>query len=132
MNPNPRPSWPAGPRVLLSGLCLMATLACLMPTRKADFEADLRRWVGRSSAEFIQYKGNPEQIRPRAEGGKIYVFLTHKSPGVQMGVTKFARADGTLGPGVPMRSGPLFCRLILETDAAGTILTTRWEGNDCW
>jgi hypothetical protein len=29
-------------------------------------------------------------------------------------------------------SSPLLCRQILEVDPKGTILSTRYEGNNCW
>lgn len=117
---------------LLVGLLLSTSMACLGPKLKADFEADLNRWAGRPIGEFIHAKGDPAQIRPRPQGGKVYVFFTHTTKGNWNDLANFANSDGSLGGGQMATGGPLSCRLILETDAAGTILTTRWEGNDCW
>jgi hypothetical protein len=120
------------PSALLAGLLLTSGMACLAPKLKADFEADLRRWVGRPTSEFIRAKGNPAEIKPRPEGGRIYVFMTHTQGTNYRDTANFANADGTLGGAAMAMGGPLRCRLILETDAADTILITRWEGNDCW
>lgn len=119
--------------VLLSVMILGALTACLAPRLKADFEADLKRWEGRPCAEFIQYKGAPQQSKPRPGGGMIHVFETRNTQSGPQQTARFARADGTLGPAIAMPKGATgYCRLILETDPAGIILTTRWEGNDCW
>jgi hypothetical protein len=117
---------------ILVGLVLSTSIACLGPKLKADFEADLNRWSGGQISEFIQAKGDPTQIKPRPQGGKVYVFLTHTPSGNWRDTEKFANADGSLGEASMTMGGARYCRLILETDALGTILTIRWEGNDCW
>lgn len=118
-------------QLLFCSLWLATTLGCLAPKLKADFEADLKGWVGKPMTEFIHYKGAPEQTRPRPEGGKILTFVTHQNQHGPGETSRFANADGTLGADVRFSSSG-YCRLILEVDAKGTILTTRWEGNDCW
>ena len=120
------------PSTLLASLLMVPSLACLAPKLKADFEADLKRWVGRPVAEFIQLKGNPAEISPRPQGGKVYGFITRSFQSGPRDTAKFANADGTLGEASMAMGGPLYCRLILETDATGTILATRYEGNNCW
>ena len=71
------------------------------------------------------------EIKPRPQGGHVYVFQLHKPQGPRDPV-RFANANGTLGGNTMDLRAPHYCRLILETDATGLILTTRWEGNDCW
>jgi hypothetical protein len=117
--------------LLLCALWLATAMACLAPKLRADFEADLKGWIGKPMAEFILYKGEPEQTRFRPQGGRILTFLTHQNQSGSRETSRFANADGTMGRGVRL-SSPLYCRLILDVDDKGTILTTRWEGNDCW
>jgi hypothetical protein len=118
---------------LRPGLLLAASLGCLAPRLKADFEADLRRWIGHPITEFSLYKGAPLESKSRPESGKIYVFVANEGRYPAKDPVRFASPDGSLGH-VSMRMGgsPQYCRLILETNAEGIILTTRWEGNDCW
>lgn len=120
--------------LLLCGLWLATAMACLAPKLKADFEADLKGWVGKPIAEFIVYKGEPAQAKLRPEGGKVYVFERNNTQSGPYKSVRGVRADGSLGWPILLSRGAYleFCRLILETDTAGTILTTRWEGNDCW
>lgn len=117
--------------VLRPVLLLLASTACLAPKLKADFETDLKRWVGQPVATFIKAKEDPMEIKPRPQGGSVYVFQLHKPQGPRDPV-RFANANGTLGENTQDLRAPRYCRLILETDAAGLILTTQWEGNDCW
>ena len=112
----------------LACLLLGSSLACLGPKLKADFESDMRGWVGRPITAFIQAKGEPVQAAPRPEGGRTYTFETWNT---YTTLSQGANADGTLSGGMTL-SSPLLCRLILEVDAAGTILSTRYEGNNCW
>lgn len=122
MNPSP----------LLSGLLLATSMACLAPRLKAEFEADLKRWVGQPVVAFIKAKEEPIEIKPRPQGGQVYFFVLHKAATAPRDPVRFANANGTLGGNTMDMRAPLSCRLILETDATGIILTTRWEGNDCW
>ena len=117
------------PRSLpLACLLLGSSLACLAPRLKADFEAGLRGWVGRPITAFIAAKGEPVKATPRSEGGRTYTF---ESWNTYTTLSHGANADGTLSGGMTLAS-PLLCRQILEVDATGTILSTRYEGNNCW
>jgi hypothetical protein len=142
-------------RVLLPGLLLLASVACLAPKQKAEFETKLHRWVGRPAAEFIQANGNPSTTTARPEGGNTYLFATvslKESHLVYREYTNYTTGEkATVPPGgslpqsmqdgahqvrsrqtsVPLRSN-LYCRVTLETDAKDIILATRYEGNDCW
>ncbi|MFN7957085.1 MAG: hypothetical protein U0P46_01980 [Holophagaceae bacterium] len=112
-------------------LVLLVSTACLAPKLKADFETDLKRWVGQPIAAFIKAREDPMETKPRPQGGHIYVFELHKPQGPGDPV-RFANADVTLGEVAMDLRAPRHCRLTLETGSGGLIVSTRWEGNDCW
>ncbi|BDU69250.1 hypothetical protein GETHOR_13510 [Geothrix oryzae] len=140
---------------LLVGLLLTTSMACLAPKRKADFEANLNRWVGRPATEFIRANGNPSTTSARPDGGKTYVFAAYHQKEDKIVYREFhnttthesvQQAPGATPPewvnnssdGIQTRKVPvsltsnLYCRVVLEADARGTILSTKYEGNDCW
>ena len=140
------------PSLPLSCLLLTASLACLGPKLKADFEAKLNHWVGRPVSEFIQANGRPTKVSAQPDGGQTYVFdtkmeltnsdLTYRSyhdSKTGLRVEPQLPGDPTPSGGqvvardesVPMRNN-LYCRLILETNAEGIVLKSRYEGNNCW
>lgn len=143
------------PRMLLPGLLLLTSVACLAPRQKAEFETKLHRWVGRPATEFIRANGNPSSATARPEGGKTYLFATLNLKDSKVAYREYTnyttgeRATVPPGGSVPqsMQDGAnkvrshetsatlrsnLYCRVTLETDANDIILATRYEGNDCW
>ena len=137
-------------------ILLVGSLGCLAAKRKADFEANLNSWVGRPATEFIQAQGEPILTTPRPQGGFTHVFTngrrqeqfqvnyreyTNLSTGQRVEQSpQSTPPDWAMNPSQTVRvidrpvtmTTNLYCRLILETDAKGTILSTRYEGNDCW
>ena len=124
----------------------------MAPKLKADFEADLNRWIGKPVQEFIQSHGKPAKTSPGPEGRLIYVFNTrlrtnysdvnyrsHTDSKTGLAVAPQLAGDTTPSGGhvvvrnetVTMRTN-LYCRLIIETNADGMITATKYEGNDCW
>jgi hypothetical protein len=110
----------------------VASTGCLASRLKADFEADLGRWVGHPIAEFCSYKGNPEKVLPRPEGGEVYVFLLISQRARPYQAVLPVGARGSLDQPTTLTGSGSLCRLFLETDRTGIILTTRWQGSDCW
>lgn len=115
---------PAATALVLAGLG-----GCLSIQQKADFEAGLRGWVGRPLAEFPQ-GAYDSAWRPAAAGSRVYTFERRGSqPG--FGVSGGAASGASAPQGVRI-AGALFCRIILEVDNRGIIISSRYEGNDCW
>lgn len=136
--------------ILVPGLLLFASVSCLGPQLKADFESGLKQWVGKPINEAIEVYGEPSKTTSGSNGGLIYTFETKfdsVSSDVQYQSFHNSRTGQTLdqqgaanaGSGqvairnetVTMRN-KLFCYLIFETNPQGSILIVRYDGNNCW
>ncbi|MFZ1614078.1 MAG: hypothetical protein WAT51_07895 [Holophaga sp.] len=141
---------------LFASLLMTTSIACLAPKLKVDFETKLNRWVGQPVTAFINANQLPAETLDRPEGGKAYVFATNVTHKDSLNYTEYTNlntgARVELGPGqqptgwvrdsqsnsviVKDRSVVLqnnqYCRVMLETNAQGIILSARYEGNGCW
>ncbi|MDP2875779.1 MAG: hypothetical protein Q8O00_06305 [Holophaga sp.] len=142
--------------ILLASLLLTTSIACLAPKLKADFETKLSRWVGHSVTNFINANKLPDETIDRPGGGKTYVFAYNSNQKGSVKYTEYTSLD--TGARVELTSGEQptgwvrdsqdnrvivkdtsvstqfnkYCRVVLDTNAEGRILTARYEGNDCW
>jgi len=139
---------------LIATLLMTTSIACLAPKLKTEFETKLNRWLGQPITAFINANQLPVETSARQEGGKRYLFATSATHIDRMQYTQYnnlitgERAE--LGPGmqptgwvrdsqrviakdtsVALQNNQ-FCRVIIETNVQGTILTIGYEGNGCW
>lgn len=142
-------------RHCLTGFALLLLLGCASPRMKADFESGLQGWVGRPVVDYAKANGGYYQAEELSNGGRRYRFLRTSPRGAETVVTSNRYMNiatgqvADVGPGgvppawaeskgVRVQSDranltpALYCRVLLDTDKAGLITATRYEGTNCW
>jgi len=136
---------------------LLITNACVPPeVRQLEFETTLSAWVGRPVKEFIALHGLPTHVAKLPGGNAFYLYARSRSQPNVWNYTEYvnystgqrvvqgssAQAPGWMNDGgaqhVATRDRSFqsevtfYCRIHLQTGPDGVILSTRFEGNDCW
>jgi len=115
---------------LTSFLLLGLLTSCLSIQKKADFEKSLRGWIGKPIADFRERDLDLIRTGTSPQGLKVYIF---EFQGWQRGIGQpGSAAIGASQPGWAPSGGAVYCRIVLEVNQSGTIVSSRYEGNGCW
>jgi hypothetical protein len=93
-------------------------------TNKERFSDKLEGWIGANIMDYIHANGVYTDVKRLPNGGSIYIF-SHKSENVM----PIWGDNGDIWGG---GSYTLNCTIELETNKENTIISWRWEGNNCF